>query len=127
VPAFDFTFWVKWAMSQKAQTVRFMVEVKRRESDGALFTSHRPMTDGDRDRMAEWPSGGLIQIAHALFIESLRREAYTIAITKMANGSPPDEISVKELDELLRARLLELLEQFSEGAAHNAKAAIAPR
>jgi hypothetical protein len=114
-------------MSEKVQTVTFVVEVKRRESDGALFTSHRPMTDGDLERMSEWPSGGQIQIAHALFIESLRREAYTIAITKMAKGADAEEIGAEEIDELLRARLLELLAQFSPGAAQNAKAAITPR
>jgi hypothetical protein len=104
-----------------------MVEVKRRESDGALFTSHRPMTDGDRDRMTDWPSGGLVQVAHALFIESLRREAYTIAISKMAKGAEAEDISVDDIDEMLRARVLELMGQFSPGAAGNAKAAITPR
>jgi hypothetical protein len=106
-------------MSKKIETIRFLLEVKRRE-DGALFTSHRPATPGDLDRMATWPSEGLHQIAHALFVEALRREAYTLVISKMAQGEDVGAMVAKDLDTALRARYLEMVDQFSMGAIQNA-------
>ena len=107
-------------MADKVETIKFILEVKRRSDDGALWTSHRPATPGDLERMKDWPSKGLHQVAHALFIESLRREAYMLTISKMGNGEDLGAMEPKDLDASLRARIIELLDQFSVGAVHNA-------
>ena len=44
------------------ETVRMILEIKRRMTDDALYTSHRPATDGDAKRLSTWPSGGIVQL-----------------------------------------------------------------
>ena len=53
------------------ETVRMILEIKRRMTDDALYTSHRPATDGDAKRLSTWPSGGIVQVAHGLLVEAL--------------------------------------------------------
>jgi len=69
------------------ETVRIVVEVRRRVRDGAIFTLHRPMTPGDQRRMDKWEDKGLPQIARALMIEHLRREASNILERKGPMGA----------------------------------------
>ena len=99
---------------QRFETVNLIVEIKRRISDGSVWSSHRPQTKGDQKRLDGWESGGLIQIAHALFIEMLRREAYTMAISIMSTGKPI--VNKKELEQSVRAHLSQMLDKFIKGA-----------
>ena len=107
------------AKGGKVETAKLIVEIKLRE-DGALWTSHRPASPGDLERITEWPSGGLHQMSHALFVEFLRREAYTLVISKMANGENREDLSVEDMDALIRARVIELTAMFSKGAVEQA-------
>ena len=91
-------------MTDQFDTVRFLLEVRRRLRDDALFTAHRPATPGDAQRAAEWPSGGLVQVAHAFIIEYLRREAYVMAITMISQGKRPEDITPGDLEERVRVR-----------------------
>lgn len=68
------------------ETVRMVVEIRRRVSDGAIFTLHRPMTPGDQRRMNKWEHRGLPQVSRALVIECVRREASNIL--EEGNWSP---------------------------------------
>ena len=63
------------------ETIKFLLEVRKRASDDAVWSMHRPLTPGDQERMSSWPSGGLVHVAHAFLTEALRREAYTMAIS----------------------------------------------
>lgn len=107
-------------------TVRLMVEVRRRLKDQALFTSHRPITPGDGKRLSGWPSGGLVQVAHALFIEYLRREAYVMAITMLAKGKKPEDLDPKDLEQRVRMQVVKMAEQFAKGAVEEALGRIKP-
>lgn len=99
---------------QRFETVNLIIDIKRRTSDGSIWSSHRPQTKGDQKRLDEWESGGLIQIAHALFIEMLRREAYTMAISIMSTGKPT--VDKKELEQSVRAHLSQMTDKFIKGA-----------
>ncbi len=106
-------------MSGKVETAKLIIEMKHRD-DGALWTSHRPASEGDLKRMSSWPSGGLHQMSHALLVEFLRRESYTLVISKMAKGEALEDISAEDLDALIRARVIELMAMFTKGAIENA-------
>tara|TARA_Y100000310_G_scaffold338820_1_gene429583 strand:- start:3388 stop:3777 length:390 start_codon:yes stop_codon:yes gene_type:complete len=101
------------------ETVSLLVEVRRRLSDDAVYSSHRPSTPGDLKRLQEWPSGGLIQTSHALLIETLRREAYTTAITIMSQGSAPQDLTVEKVDETIRGHLIAMIAKFSPGVSQD--------
>ncbi len=102
------------------ETVKLIVEVKRRQSDDAIFSSHRPFAPGDQMRMANWPSGGLVHIAHGLYIEALRREAYTMAISVLSTGTPLGELTPELIEERMKAHLIEMADSLSAGAAQEA-------
>lgn len=107
-------------MTDPFDTVRFFIEVRRRLADDALFTAHRPATPGDAQRAAEWPSGGLVQVAHAFIIEYLRREAYVMAITMMSQGTKPHDITAEDLEKRVRVQVSKMAEQFVGGAVEEA-------
>lgn len=107
-------------MADKFDSVRFLVEVRRRLEDEALFTSHRPATPGDQKRVQDWPSGGLVQVAHAFIIEYLRREAYVMAITLLSKGAKPEDITAEDLEQRVRVQVSGMAEQFVKGAVEEA-------
>lgn len=102
------------------ETVRMILEIKRRMTDDALYTSHRPATDGDAKRLASWPSGGIVQVAHGLLVEALRREALALVLTQMAKGRTIETLDEDELDGMLRARIIDLASQLSRGSVASA-------
>ena len=104
----------------KFDTIRFVLEIRRRLSDDAIWTLQRPMTPGDEERMRNWPSGGLVHVAHALLIESIRREAYTMAISIASTGTPPEKIRKNELKKLVKQHINVMLDRFLEGACQDA-------
>lgn len=101
-------------------TVRILMEARLRLKDGAVFSSHRPATPGDAERVQEWPSGGLVQIAHAMIVEYMRREAYVIAISMLAQGTKPEEITREVLEQALRVQVAQMAEKFAAGAVEEA-------
>lgn len=103
-------------MSEEFDTVKILLEIRKRHSDDAVFSSHRPLTPGDQGRMGEWPSGGLIHIAHALMIECFRREAYTMGISLLSKGRKIEEIEPTHIDEAVRLHMLEMMDKFLDGA-----------
>lgn len=113
-------------MTDQFDTVRFLLEVRRRLRDDALFTAHRPATPGDAQRVADWPSGGLVQVAHAFIIEYLRREAYVMAITMISQGKKPEDITSADLEERVRVQVAKMAEQFVGGAVEEAMGRIKP-
>lgn len=113
-------------MADQFDTVRFLLEVRRRLSDEALFTAHRPATPGDQKRVAEWPSGGLVQVAHAFMVEYLRREAYVMAITMLSQGKKPEDITPQDLEDRIRAQVTNMMDQFVGGAVEEAMSRIKP-
>lgn len=107
-------------MSEQFDTVRILLEARLRLSDGAVFSSHRPATPGDGERVQEWPSGGLVQIAHAMLVEYMRREAYVIAISLLAQGEEVEDLTPEKLEEALRVQIAQMAEQFCKGAVEEA-------
>lgn len=101
------------------ETVSLLVEIRRRITDGAVYSSHRPLAAGDLQRLKDWPSGGLIQTSHALLMETLRREAYTSAITVMSQGTDPQELTVDKVEEVVRGHLVEMTAQFTRGVVED--------
>jgi len=113
-------------MADQFDTVRFLLEVRRRLSDEALFTAHRPATPGDAKRAAEWPSGGLVQVAHAFLVEYLRREAYVMAVTMISQGKEVKDITPQDLEDRIRAQVTNMMDQFVGGAVEEAMSRINP-
>lgn len=103
----------------KVETAKLIVEMKLRD-DGALWTSHRPASPGDLERITGWPSNGLNQMSHSLFIEFLRREAYTLVIQRMAKGEKHEDICPEDMETMVRARVVELAALFAKGAVEMA-------
>jgi len=101
------------------KTVRILLEIQM-NSDGAVKSSHRPLSGADRDEMESWPSGGLVHVAHAFFIETLRRESYTMALTQLSTGTKPEELTAKDLEKLVRSHLIEMADKFAPSAAEEA-------
>ena len=107
-------------MPKKASIV---IEVLLNE-EGELRSHHRPLDATDQAEFDSWPSGGLAHIAHAMLIEALRRESYTMAITSLSSGTPMRELTVKEIDGLTRAHISEMMCKFSMSAAKEAHAMV---
>lgn len=107
-------------MAEKFDTVRILLETRLRLSDGAIFSSHRPATPGDGERVQKWPSGGLVQIAHAMLVEYMRREAYVLAISMLAQGEEKEDLTPQKVEEALRMQIAQMAEQFAGGAVEEA-------
>jgi len=91
-------------------TVKFLLEMVRDPEDDSIRSSHHPATLEDQTRMGEWPSGGLVHAAHAMFIEMLRREAYTMAVVMVANGDKAENMTAEDLEQRVRMRIAQMAE-----------------
>lgn len=100
-------------------TVKFVLALEPGD-DGSIRSSLKLLSPEDASALRSLPSGGLTQVPHALFVETLRREAYTMAISLLSKGRPVEELTVKELDESVRAHLLKMMELFSQAACEGA-------
>jgi hypothetical protein len=103
-------------MSEK---VRLVLEIERNDK-GDLKTSHRFLSPEDEKIAQGWESGGLVQVAHALFVEALRREAYTMLITQLSKDPDLEKASAGDLNSNIRAHWSKLLEQMAPGASREA-------
>lgn len=101
------------------KTVRIVVEIQMND-EGDVKSAHRPMSPEDKAEMDSWPSGGLVHVAHAMLIETLRREAYLMAISQLSTGSAPDGLTSKGVGDLTRAHIAEMVDRFVGHAADEA-------
>ena len=99
--------------------ISLVVDIQPTE-EGGLATTHRFASSADEEEAKQWPSGGLVQISHALFVEALRREAYTMAITTMSAGTAPEARTSKAIEERTRLHFSEMLDKFAEDASKEA-------
>lgn len=106
-----------------ASTVRFQFELLS-EDDGSIRSSLRLQSEEDARALSALPAGGLTQLPHALLLETLRREAYTMAISLMSGGRDRESIEAHELDEAVRAHILKMLYLFSPQACAEALSSI---
>ena len=108
-----------------SEPVRILVEVYQ-NTEGAVRSVHRPASQEDSLRMQDWPSGGLVQVGHAMFIEALRRESYTMAISQLSSGRKPEDLTPEDLAEHVRTHWIQMLGQFAEAAAAEALEMVKP-
>lgn len=100
-------------------TVKFVLLLESGE-DGSVRSSLKLLSPEDASALRALPAGGLTQVPHALFMETLRREAYTMAISLLSNERPLDEITVKELEESVRVHLMKMMDVFAKDACEAA-------
>jgi hypothetical protein len=101
------------------KTARLTVEIQM-SPEGDLKCAHRPATEADRRELESWPSGGLVHMSHALLVETLRRESYTMALSLLSTGTKPEDLTADEIEKLTRAHLIEMTDQFASLAAREA-------
>lgn len=94
------------------KSARIVVEIQINE-EGALKCAHRPLTPEDRAELESWPSGGLVHMAHALLVEALRRESYVMAISHLSVGNSFEDLTAKEIEDLTRAHIAEMVDTFA--------------
>jgi predicted membrane GTPase involved in stress response len=97
-----------------SKTARIVVEIQTNE-EGELKCAHRPLTPEDRAELESWPSGGLVHMAQALLIETLRRESYVMAISHLSLGF--EDLTVKEIEDLTRAHIAQMVDTFAPAVA----------
>jgi hypothetical protein len=96
---------------QEFDRVLFLLEIIQK-SDQSLQSNHHPLSERDVQILQSWPSGGLVQVAHALTLEALRREASTMILAMLSGGREAKDISAAELQERLIGRMLEFTNTF---------------
>lgn len=84
--------------------------------DGAIKSSHRPLTPSDKKTFESWPSSGLAQMSHALFVEALRREAYTMMIAALSKGVHPHDLEAADIVAMVDEHVTRLLQTFTKSA-----------
>ncbi len=107
------------------KTARLLVHIHFNENM-EIQSDHRPLTVNDQATLKSWPSGGLGQTSHALFIEALRKEAYTMAISLLSQGTAEEDLTATAIEERVRTHLLEMTDRFAGGAAQEALKRILP-
>lgn len=100
--------------------VNYTLEIRRREKDGAVISRHFPESPADESTLRSWPSAGQAQLAHALFVEALRREAYTTVIATLSRGVHPHDLNPSELRANVRTHLAEMVDKFVASAVEEA-------
>ena len=106
------------------QTARCFVEISLRPNDGAMKTSHGPLTPEDAKLMGDWPSGGLVQTANALLIEALRQETYAMALTLISLNRT--DLTAEDLSERVQVQLSRMVGQVALGVAEETLTKIKP-
>lgn len=92
--------------------VKLTLEINK-DDNGTLKTSHYLQTQEDADKVLEWKDGGLLHITHALFVESLKRECYTMMLSLLSEGKVPDEITAQDLSEKTIKHMADMLGKYS--------------
>jgi predicted P-loop ATPase/GTPase len=102
------------------QTARFVVVIHHRPDDGAMMSAHHVASPEDTQVVADWASGGLVQVSNALVVEYLRQESYVMALTLLSQGKVPDDLTVEDLLGRVRAQVLHMVDAVGTGAVQEA-------
>ena len=108
------------------ESVKILVEVFKNK-EGAVRSVHRIASPEDVGTLQSWPSGGLVQVSHALFVEALRRECYTTVIAQLSSGTELEDLTIREVSDLVKAQWLKSMEDLTGPAAEEALAMVKPR
>jgi len=79
-------------ISMIMSSVDLRLRIERNER-GDVRSSLEFTTPEDEESARSWPSGGLVQLSHAIFVEALKRESYTMAISILSTGAEIEDIS----------------------------------
>lgn len=101
----DSSYEVNVLDKESYETVKVIVEIRRRLSDGAVFTLHRPLSPGDALRMSKWPSNGLQQVAYSLMVEYLRQEAQNSLQRVLDSGRRLEDVTPEVFERGLAKRV----------------------
>lgn len=75
-----------WSKGKHSDYECFVMEVEVcRDREGDVWSSHHLQDKLDEEVIKDMPTGGLIQSAHALLIEAMKKEALCAVLTKMSN------------------------------------------
>jgi len=96
--------------------VNLLIRVLLNEQ-GAVKSSHRPLTSQDAEEAKTWPSGGLVHLSQALFVEALRRDAYLMVVSMLSQGTKHEDLTPQQVAETVRVHWMEQLGRFGEQAA----------
>lgn len=98
--------------------ISLLLEIELQE-DGSLHSSHTVRSE-DIPVLRTWPSGGLVHLSHSLFIEAMRRESYTMAISILSTGVLPQDLTAEDIERRARVHLIELINRYSKDFARDA-------
>lgn len=101
------------------ETVKIIVEMRQRVSDGAVFTLHRPMSPGDALRMGKWQSRGLKQVAYSLMVEYMRQEAKNAIQRVLDGGVDLNDLTPEVFERGLEKRILRSTRNLLQGVVQN--------
>jgi len=104
-------------------SAKILVQIHLAE-DLTMRSEHKPLGPEDEKMLASWPSGGLVQIAHGLFVETMRKESYTMAISLLSQGTEEKDLTAPAIEEKVRAHFLMMLDHFATAAAEEALARV---
>jgi uncharacterized protein YjhX (UPF0386 family) len=123
----DSSYEVNVLDNEAYETVRLIVEMRQRVSDGAVFTLHRPMTPGDALRMGRWQSRGLKQVAYSLMVEYMRQEAKNTIQRVVDEGADLKDLTPEVFEGLLGKRVLRSTRSLLYGVVQDALGSLRPK
>jgi len=106
--------------NESYETVKIIVEMRQRVSDGAVFTLHRPLSPGDALRMSKWQSRGLKQVAYSLMVEYMRQEAKNAIKRVVAGGVDLNDLTPEVFERGLEKRILRSTRTLLYGVVQDA-------
>jgi uncharacterized protein YjhX (UPF0386 family) len=106
--------------NESYETVKIIVEMRQRVSDGAVFTLHRPLSPGDALRMSKWQSRGLKQVAYSLMVEYMRQEAKNAIKRVVAGGADLNDLTPEVFERGLEKRILRSTRTLLYGVVQDA-------
>ena len=98
---------------------KLVVTIEKNDK-GEIKSGHRFLTPEDKKTLESWPSRGLAQMSHALFVEALRRESYTMMIAAMSKGVSSHDLDREEVAGMVVEHLNKLLHTFVNSAVDEA-------
>lgn len=116
----DSSYEVNVLDKESYETVKVIVEIRRRLSDGAVFTLHRPLSPGDALRMSKWQSRGLKQVAYSLMVEYMRQEAKNAIKRVVAGGVDLNDLTPEVFERGLEKRILRSTRTLLYGVVQDA-------
>ena len=116
----DSSYEVNVLDNESYETVKIIVEMRQRVSDGVVFTLHRPLSPGDALRMSKWQSRGLKQVAYSLMVEYMRQEAKNAIQRVVAGGVDLKDLTPEVFERGLEKRVLRSTRTLIHGVVQDA-------